>query len=429
MIMAPPGDHDDAPASGKAVAANGIADPTPVPSTEPGNDAHDAAESAPPPPPPPPEPKQITISPPSSQHSPKLSPRTFSPRSSRDTSPTRLANAPATATTNTRHRNRSRKNSEELSPHRTSTTQSTRDIPSAAAVQRALSATGIPRLTPDASSEVARSRAGSSTTAANSSRVKSPPRSAPTSRASSAPRRSDAGPAPSQSLDEVAAKLGDQAEGTNETENNDSGFRSPTRASFGGSTLEAVQESNLPETPAIGSVTSPPAESSRPIAAAAPPKPTISTDTEDATPKASSAILSTESESESGSGKKLSPIDVHDIASNQSLAQAASRNATLQPKKSLSQMSTASSKGKGGGDGSVRNMTVETVDTKTLPHLAVTGATSERGGNRTDGSGTLRVKPSNETIRPKKEKKKATRKAGQGTGARKPFIEKLTGRC
>ncbi|OAQ61776.1 phospholipid metabolism enzyme regulator [Pochonia chlamydosporia 170] len=54
--------------------------------------------------------------------------------------------------------------------------------------------------------------------------------------------------------------------------------------------------------------------------------------------------------------------------------------------------------------GSTQSMTVETETVSSIPQVALTTATKE-GGN-----GTLKAKPSTETIRPKKEKKRTTRK-------------------
>jgi hypothetical protein len=57
------------------------------------------------------------------------------------------------------------------------------------------------------------------------------------------------------------------------------------------------------------------------------------------------------------------------------------------------------------GEGSTRNMTVETETVSSIPQVSVSGT----GGAGINGS--LRAKPSSETIRPKKEKKKIPRKA------------------
>jgi len=90
----------------------------------------------------------------------------------------------------------------------------------------------------------------------------------------------------------------------------------------------------------------------------------------------------------------------------------AQRPSTLSPKASSSSLSTIKSR----TDVSTKNMTVET---ETVPSIAqATIGNQERSASgRADGS--LRLKPSNETIRPKKEKQKPKRKPAStnaGTG-------------
>jgi hypothetical protein len=65
---------------------------------------------------------------------------------------------------------------------------------------------------------------------------------------------------------------------------------------------------------------------------------------------------------------------------------------------------TTVGRGKPSGEGSTRNMTVETETVSSIPQIAVGGT----GGASNNGS--IRAKPSSETIRPKKEKKKTARK-------------------
>jgi hypothetical protein len=65
-----------------------------------------------------------------------------------------------------------------------------------------------------------------------------------------------------------------------------------------------------------------------------------------------------------------------------------------------------------------RTMTVETEPVTSMPPLLV----GDRGASGRDGNGSVRTKPSSETIRPKKDKKKSTRKATSlhsGTGTSK----------
>lgn len=62
-------------------------------------------------------------------------------------------------------------------------------------------------------------------------------------------------------------------------------------------------------------------------------------------------------------------------------------------------------------EGSVQHMTVETETVASIPQVSLAPAGSKEGVN-----GTLRTKPSSETIRPKKEKKKSSRKPNVGSG-------------
>lgn len=65
-------------------------------------------------------------------------------------------------------------------------------------------------------------------------------------------------------------------------------------------------------------------------------------------------------------------------------------------------------------EGSTQHMTVETETVTSIPQVSLAPVATKEGGN-----GTLRTKPSSETIRPKKEKRKTSRKhpnVGSGTG-------------
>lgn len=79
---------------------------------------------------------------------------------------------------------------------------------------------------------------------------------------------------------------------------------------------------------------------------------------------------------------------------------------------STKSLSLGAGRGKAGGEGSTRNMTVETETVSSIPQVAL-------GGTVGGPNGSIRAKPSSETIRPKKEKKKTARKAPSvtsGTG-------------
>ncbi len=92
----------------------------------------------------------------------------------------------------------------------------------------------------------------------------------------------------------------------------------------------------------------------------------------------------------------------------------------VHPKPSYSQLPFT--KSKTATEGSVKNMSVETETVSSIPQVALGGGAGERNAlSRTETSGSLRLKPSQETVRPKKEKekKKAVRKApslNAGTG-------------
>lgn len=77
-------------------------------------------------------------------------------------------------------------------------------------------------------------------------------------------------------------------------------------------------------------------------------------------------------------------------------------------------------------DGSVRNMIVETETVSSIPQVSLGVGSGERGSSaRVDAGGTLRMKPSSETIRPRKEKKRTTRKPASlaaGTASSKADI-------
>lgn len=78
------------------------------------------------------------------------------------------------------------------------------------------------------------------------------------------------------------------------------------------------------------------------------------------------------------------------------------------PQKSFTSLNSARGKP---GDGSVHNMIVETETVSSIPQVSLGVGAGERGNsNRNDQGGTLRMKPSVETIRPKKEKKRPVRK-------------------
>jgi hypothetical protein len=90
--------------------------------------------------------------------------------------------------------------------------------------------------------------------------------------------------------------------------------------------------------------------------------------------------------------------------------------AKLAPKTSIGKL-----KSKSGVEPALENMTVETETVSSIPQAALGPPSDRAGASRDAGAGTLRVKASNETIRPKKDRKKAARKA--------PSINTASGKC
>jgi len=115
--------------------------------------------------------------------------------------------------------------------------------------------------------------------------------------------------------------------------------------------------------------------------------------------------LHVESGSESAGAKTDKKKDLESISQRP-------KNGTVKSYASLASTKSRQQEGK-------QNMTVETETVPSIPQSAI--ATGDRSGStRNENSGSVRLKPSNEMIRPKKERKKPTQKArsiNQGTGA------------
>ncbi|KAL2835591.1 vacuolar segregation subunit 7-domain-containing protein [Aspergillus pseudoustus] len=130
---------------------------------------------------------------------------------------------------------------------------------------------------------------------------------------------------------------------------------------------------------------------------------------EDSTPKASR--LHTESGSDSGGNKSSEQMEEN----RRRPSFATGRPNALLSKRSSTSLS-GSSRAKP-ADGSVRNMIVETETVTSIPQVSVGVGAGERGTSGRVDSGTLRMKPSTETIRPKKEKRRARKPAPLTSGA------------
>ena len=349
-----------------------------------------------------------------------------SAQASRDSSPIR----PNPPRINSRNTTRSRKNSTsaEFSPSRNPSTTShpISTVPSAASVQRALSAVNRPQLPPplasDSAVDVSKQDRQLSTPASGEStpqwpkspRLTSPPPPVLGSRAPAlTPRRTDHEnsllvpdrPA-TTSTPNLPASIA-RAERDIEEGSTRGVMRLGGRGVSGsGQTLETVQESSMPATPALG-VADRTASNTRTADGTHPER-----IEENPMDSSFSSVRSTESGSESG-GNKAPKKDGKDT---QKPPPAAQKPHAVLPKKSFTTLSTGRGKG---SEGSVRNMTVETETVSSIPQVALAGVGEFRNQGRSDPSGSLRLKPSTETIRPKKEKKKTVRKApslNAGTG-------------
>lgn len=363
---------------------------------------------------------------------PHLSPSpsvTNSPKPSREPSPVRL---PPKATGAAPLRgSRSRKNSQDISPNR-APPSNIPTVPSAAAIQRALSAAGAPQLqlpvpaSSDFSSDSTRSfrpikssGTGSGQPSPGTARVKSPPPSTGTHKPALYPSRKveRAASTPSITLERSSPSITARAEGIDEGDEDNlapAGMRTPHRGiGGGGATLETVQESSLPGTPAISLGRGPSGGS---LAASDRPERISENVADDATPKATGTRP--ESGSESGGAVSAGPQKESKESRKAVLANNPAKPQVVHPKRSITQLLPA--KGRKGSEGMVKNMTVETETVSTIPQVSLGGGAGERTGlGRVETAGSLRLKPSTETIRPKKEKKRVARKApslNSGTG-------------
>lgn len=194
-----------------------------------------------------------------------------------------------------------------------------------------------------------------------------------------------------------------------------SGMRTPVRGISGnGPALETVQESSLPVTPAI-------ATGRKSLGSRAGGDEQSHTIEENRMAEAFEREVKSKPESgnESADNKSADAKSAGDEkkAKKPAAASNSSKPPVVQLKKSYTQLPV---KSKTASEGSVKNMTVETETVSSIPQVALGGGAGERSlPGRADTGGSLRLKPSNETIRPKKEKKRVARKTpslNSGTG-------------
>ncbi|KAI4953226.1 hypothetical protein J4E86_006767 [Alternaria arbusti] len=354
-----------------------------------------------------------------------------SPRSSREASPAGPHHRSATPSgASARPGFRSRKSSADASPSRGSSLSNSAVAPG---VQRALSSTSIPELTPTSSTDTVRAtRASKPSSKPNSGdttphwplspRLKSPPpgddgrsrsrtnslrsqikkpeaqstpaivvQSSSPASVSRFPVREDV---PVSDVDEPPAQPQPQPQQT---------IKAPSRSSGGAAPkLATVQESSLPATPGFDGLEPQRTDQDRNDV-------NSSKVTEDLSTK-----HDTSKHTESGSDSATKSAKKGKMQEQRSAY--THRPHTVSAKPSLSSMSTRSR------DPPLRNMTVET---ETVPSVAQPSIVNQDRSvsGRVDGG--IRLKPSNETIRPKTQKKAPKRKAASinaGTASSKADV-------
>ncbi|KAL6707616.1 Vacuolar inheritance and morphology protein [Coniothyrium glycines] len=384
--------------------------------------------------------------------SPSSATSATSPLSSRDASPARphrrtsAGHPTATGTStnsNTKPGFRSRKSSTDVSPSRGPSLAGTASkIPSVASLPRALSATSIPELTPTTSTDTVKaprpikpaSGPISGDTAPHwpiSPRLRSPPPGDDgRSRSRANSLRSQIKKPEAQSTPAIVVQSSSPASisrlsvrdeaSLSDPEDPAMSIKGPSRGASGAAPkLETVQESSLPATPGFDGL-----EIQSFVSSSSTHKDvdddrhdvSSSKVTEDLSTKRSTttaaATKNTESGSDSGTkSSRKGKMQEQRTASTQ-------RPNTVSSKPSLSSLSSTSRT----RDPPLRNMTVET---ETVPSVAQStiGNQDRAASGRVDGS--LRLKPSNETIRPKKERKPPKRKApsiNSGTASSKADV-------
>lgn len=293
---------------------------------------------------------------------------------SREPSPTRPAQRAASATSASRIPSLPRKGSGDRSPVRSTSNA----LPSATSTQR--------------------------TTPTNKSSVLSPPSTAEPANATDMPTRT---PGRRQEPDATVPNTSSKRSSASPDDSAANGDRSAPRnvgraLNGSGPALETVEElASDPSTPSSDSILKdPPTDEPRPS------KTELSKIDEDATPKAVKQTA-VESGSESGGNKSSGGTDETERQSGASLS------GGLGQKRSTT--SLAGARGKA-ADASVRNMTVETETVRTVPQVPLGVGAGDRATSARSDQGTLRMKPSMETIRPKKDKKKTRKPAALAGG-------------
>ncbi|GFF22164.1 vacuolar segregation protein 7 [Aspergillus udagawae] len=295
---------------------------------------------------------------------------TNSALSSRESSPVRSSRRARNPTSAPRS-SRSRRNSQNRSPQRSI------PVPTATAVQRPLSQPSKP-LVLSASPNVE-----------PSSNVPSPEKSSNMPLWGSTPPNTSS----KRSLppsDDLAAR-GDRSAPRNVS----------SRINAPGSALETVEEmTSDPSTPSADTILNQPL----------PEEPKLQKIDEDTTPKASRHNNNVESGSDSGGNKSSERME----DTRRWVSTGTRGSESLMSKRSTTSLSGARGKP---AEGSVHNMIVETETVTSIPQVSLGVVPGERGSSGRVDSGTLRMKPSTETIRPRKEKRKTRKPAALTSGA------------
>ena len=346
-----------------------------------------------------------------------------SPRPSREGSPTRPSHKSSKSATS--QVTRSRKNSQDLSPIRAASASgaSIPTVPSAAAIQRALSAAGTPHLPPpakqDLSGDASQPQKTSKPSTGKIPRLSSPPPAASAgsnksvlNKARKFDQTQSTPTTPTIIVDRPtrSATFTSDSDGGEEDPPSKSGMRTPVRGSSGsGPALETVQESSIPSTPAISGGRS--GQTAKTNAGTDRPERIEENPMEEAFGK--EAQSKHESGNESAGKKSLGGKSTGESKETKKPATApnSAKPPVVTSKRSFTQLPFSKAP-KTAAEGSVKNMTVETETVSSIPQVPLGGGPTERSMiGRTDTGGSVRLKPSNETIRPKKEKKKVVRKA------------------
>ena len=300
---------------------------------------------------------------------------------------------------------RSRKNSQDLSPTRNVATAFSNPVPSAAAVQRALSANkpspqvqGV-----DTALEGRNPRTDSTPRWPISPRLTSPPPATLSRNSNNLGRKQENDmAAPNSSQKRISASVPDlsmtAAKSIPEKEDFTlrSGLKTPARGASGApSTLETVAENSVPDTPSI----IPPSEPST----ASSPRDSAGAQREELQDAGQSKTATGNGDSESDNGGIKDTAETPAKLSNA----AGSKPISGLARRSLTNLAPTKSKAT---EPPTRSMTVETETVSSVPQAPLNVAGDRGASGKLDANGSIRLKPSNEMMKPKKEKKKNARR-------------------